>query len=102
MSILCHSLISKENMAWQDIIIAAGQWVFLLALLPSILGKDKPALATSILTGIVLAVLAFTYATLSLRISTISAILVSVVWFTLAVQKQRIDMHKKKSAGDDD
>ena len=89
-------------MAWQDIIIAAGQWVFLLALLPSIFRKDKPALTTSIATSVVLAVLAFTYATLSLWISTISGILVSVAWFTLAVQKQRIDMHKKKSAGDDD
>jgi len=88
-------------MTWQDIIIAAGQWVFLLALLPSILGKDKPALTTSIATSVVLAVLAFTYATLSLWISTISATLVSSAWLTLAVQKQRINMHKKKSAGDD-
>ena len=81
-------------MAWQDIIIAAGQWVFLLALLPSIFGKDKPALATSILTGVVLAVLAFAYATLMLWISTLSAILVSLGWFTLAAQKYRMDSHK--------
>ncbi len=87
-------------MAWQDIIIAAGQWVFLLALLPSIFGKDKPALATSILTGVVLAVLAFTYSTLSLWVSTISGILVSSGWFTLAVQKHRINMHKKRSGGE--
>lgn len=83
-------------MTWQDVIIAAGQWIFLIALLPSIFGKDKPALATSILTGIVLAILAFTYATLSLWISTISAVLVSGAWLTLAVQKYKIDKVAKK------
>ena len=82
-------------MAWQDLIIAAGQWVFLLALLPSIFGKDKPALSTSILTSTVLAVLAFTYATLSLWVSTISGILVSSAWLVLAVQKYRINKHDK-------
>ncbi len=87
-------------MTWQDIIIAAGQWIFLLALLPSIFGKDKPALTTSIVTGIVLAVLAFAYATLALWISTISALLVSSAWLTLAVQKYRVNMHKKQG-GDD-
>lgn len=75
-------------------IIAVGQWFFLIALLPSIFGKDKPALATSILTGTVLAVLAFTYATLSLWVSTISGILVSSAWFILAVQKYRMNTSK--------
>lgn len=84
-------------MAWQDIIIAAGQWVFLLALLPSIFGKDKPALATSIATSGVLAVLAFTYSTLSLWVSTISGILVSVAWFILAVQKHKMGKQEKKN-----
>lgn len=86
-------------MAWQDIIIAAGQWVFLLALLPSIFGKDKPALATSIATSVVLAVLAFTYATLSLWVSTISGILVSSAWLVLAVQKYRMISYKKRDGG---
>jgi hypothetical protein len=88
-------------MAWQDIIIAGGQWIFLLALLPSIFGKDKPALTTSILTSVVLAILAFSYATLSLWISTISAMLVSSAWLTLAVQKYRINRHKKMYRSDD-
>lgn len=83
-------------MAWQDIIIAAGQWVFLLALLPSILGKDKPALATSILTGIVLATFAITFATLSFWTSALSSVIVSIAWFTLAVQKYRTNRQEKK------
>ncbi len=89
-----------KNMAWQDIIIGAGQWVFLLALLPSIFGKDKPALMTSLLTCVVLAVLAFAYATLALWVSTISAMLVSSAWLTLAVQKYRINRHKKMNNND--
>lgn len=86
-------------MAWQDIIIAIGQWVFLLALLPSIFGKDKPALATSILTGVVLAVFAVTFATLSFWTSAISSIIVSGAWFMLAAQKYRINKHGKIANG---
>jgi len=74
-------------MPWQDIIIAVGQWTFLVALFPSILSKDKPALSTSILTGSVLAFFVIAYASLSLWASAASTFLVSVGWFTLAVQK---------------
>ena len=82
-------------MSWQDIIIAVGQWIFLIALLPSIVSKNKPALSTSILTGTVLGVFAFTYATLGFWTSTISTILVSGAWITLAVQKYLLDKHVK-------
>lgn len=82
-------------MTWQDMVIAAGQWIFLLALLPSILGKDKPAFATSILTAVILVVFAVTYATLALWVSTVTTLLVSGAWLTLAVQKHGMNRREK-------
>ena len=78
-------------MIWQDWLISVGTWVILLALLPSIFSKDKPALKTSLLTGTVLAFFAFAYATLNLWTSTISTALISIAWFVLAVQKAIIN-----------
>lgn len=76
-------------MPWQDIVIAVVQWVFALTLLPSVLSEDKPALATSVLTGIVLAVLAFTFSTLNLWNATLSTAVVSIMWWILAFQSYR-------------
>lgn len=78
-------------MPWQDIVIAVGQWVFLAALFPSLLSSDKPALATSLLTGGILAVFAAAYFSLGLVTSALSTVLVSAGWLTLAFQKYRTD-----------
>ncbi|MDP2734609.1 MAG: hypothetical protein Q8P12_00185 [bacterium] len=82
-------------MAWQDIVISIGQWVLLIALIPSVTSKDKPALATSVLTGLVLTLFAFTFFTLSLLLSGASAALVAATWFLLAGQKYRQTRHKE-------
>lgn len=74
-------------MTWQDIIFGIGQWIFVIALVPSVLGKDKPALASSVLTGTVLAIFAVTYMTLSLWAAGVSTLLVAGMWYTLAIQK---------------
>ena len=84
-------------MIWQDIVLSVGQWIFILALLPSVLGKDKPAFATSLTTGIVLAVFAFTFSTLSFWASAISTGCVSLVWFVLAYQKYRLDRKRNRT-----
>jgi len=74
-------------MEWQDIVLSVGSWVFAIALIPSVIGKDKPALATSLSTGIILLVYAAVYVTLSLWSASISTFLVAAMWLTLAVQK---------------
>ena len=74
-------------MTWQDYVLAAGSWIFLIALIPAIRGKEKPPVSTSIVTGTVLAVYALVYATLGLWISVVSTSFMSLAWFTLAVQK---------------
>jgi heme O synthase-like polyprenyltransferase len=80
-------------MIWQDIVLSIGQWIFVIALLPSVFGNDKPALSSSVLTGAVLAVFAFVYATLGLWSSVAAGSAISITWFILAWQQYR---RKKK------
>lgn len=72
---------------WQDFVLSAGSLVFAAALLPSILGKDKPSIITSLSTGGVLIVFGFTYITLSLWYAAITTFVTGGLWGTLAVQK---------------
>jgi len=76
-------------MHWQDIVLSIGQYIFVLALLPSVFGKDKPAFSSSLLTGIILAVFSGVYATLGLWNSTVASSAVAFVWLLLAWQKYR-------------
>jgi uncharacterized membrane protein len=74
-------------MLWQDIILTGGSIVFIFALLPSVLNKDKPALATSLTTGIVLIVFALVYFSLHLWMAGATNSITSLLWFLLALQK---------------
>lgn len=76
-------------MMWQDILLMVGGFIFSLALIPSILSKDKPAISTSLMTGVILLVYAFTYFTLNLWLATIAVTLTGVLWLVLAAQKVR-------------
>jgi len=64
-----------------------GGFIFTLALIPSIKAKDKPALSTSLITGIVLAIFCIAYATMSLWLAFSAEILSTSAWFILAIQK---------------
>jgi hypothetical protein len=72
---------------WQDIVISVGAIIFALALWPSILSKDKPALWTSLVTGIVLFVFALTYGSLSLWYAAATTAITASLWIVLVVQK---------------
>ena len=74
-------------MTWQDIILSVGLWLASVALLPSILGKDKPPLSTSILNVIIITAAAIVYVTLHLWLSVVATAILSLAWLTLAVQK---------------
>lgn len=77
-------------MIWQDWVFGVGAIVFAAALVPTIAGKDKPSLATSIPTGIILVVYAFTQASLSLWFAAVMSVVAAALWFTLAIQRYRI------------
>ena len=78
---------------WQDIVLTLGSIIFLVALVPSIRSKDKPALMTSLMTGLVLFVFATTYITLDLWFSAATTALTGMLWLVLAVQKARAEKH---------
>lgn len=73
-------------LVWQDIILAVGSLIFAVALVPSIMSSDKPALGTSVTTGLVLTVFAFTYFSLSLWYAAVTTAITGLLWIILAVQ----------------
>jgi len=77
-------------MQWQDIAISIAQWVAIVAMLPSVFGKDKPALSSSLLTTACIALFFVSYLTLGLIVSAISSAFLLVTWSTLAYQQWRI------------
>lgn len=76
-------------MHWQEIVLAVGQVIFIVALLPSIMTDDKPEIWTSIVTGTVALSIAITYLTLRIPLAAVFAFLNFVAWFILAAQKFR-------------
>ncbi|MDR3502473.1 MAG: hypothetical protein P4L79_07805 [Legionella sp.] len=74
-------------MTWQDIVLSVGSWIFIIALLPSLFGKDKPPISTSLMTGGVLLVYNFVYVSLHLWLTLVSTGILTLAWLTLAVQK---------------
>lgn len=73
----------------QDVILTFGSLILWVSLIPTVIGKGKPQIVTSVVTGIVLAVFAGVYVSLDLLISTFVTILTSLTWFILAVQRHR-------------
>lgn len=73
-------------MTWQDVMLGTGSISFSLALLPSIVGTDKPAVSTSLLTGGWLAVFSGVYASLSLWFACITSVVTASLWLVLAAQ----------------
>jgi len=76
-------------MQWQDAVFFAGQIIFVFALIPTIRGKSKPALTSSVITGLILTIFALTYLSLNLWFSALAAIATSTSWWILAYQKHR-------------
>jgi len=75
-------------MIWQDIVISVGQWIFIIALMPSIFSQNKPDVKTSLITAIVLTVFGFTFLTLNLIIGGLSGLGTAFCWWILFVQKK--------------
>ena len=80
-------------MVWQDIVIFIGQFIFIVALIPTIRSKDKPQVSTSLVTGIILVIFTITFATLELWFSVVSSGALAIAWLYVGWQKHE---HKKK------
>ncbi len=82
-------------MNWQDIVFTIGQLIFVIALIPSIRSKDKPAFISSAITAVILVGFGITYTSLGLWGSAIFAFLNATAWAILAFQKYLIDKKSK-------
>ncbi|MFO0781294.1 MAG: hypothetical protein U0524_00170 [Candidatus Saccharimonadales bacterium] len=71
---------------WQDYVLAVGAFFFSIALIPSLRGSQKPAVLTSVLTAITLAIFAVTFVTLDLWLSAIAEAIGVLCWGALAAQ----------------
>lgn len=74
-------------MIWQDYVFAIGAIVFIFALMPTVRGKSKPPLITSITTSIVLFVYSYNYLTLKLWFAMVTTAATATQWAVLAFQK---------------
>ena len=74
--------------SWQDLVLATSYIVFNIALIPSIIGKDKPNLKTSIITATFQIPCFIVYLSLSLWFSAALAALNFSLWAILALQKK--------------
>lgn len=78
-----------EDFTWQDAILTLGTLVFLVALIPTLVGDAKPSPLTSLLTGSVLLVFAATYLTLGLHFASITTAATGTVWLVILWQSVR-------------
>ena len=81
-------------MSWQDLVLTVGQVIFVIALLPTVVGRDKPALQTSVLTSAVSFSFMAVYISLSVPFASLTAALNGTMWLVLALQEWR-----RKSGG---
>ncbi len=82
-------------MQWQDMVLTGGQWILIIGLLPTIFHKEKPAVSTSVITGVVLAIFAFSFYTLTLTGTAITVLANSGLWWILAYQGYKKRKRKK-------
>lgn len=74
-------------MIWQDIVLTIGNFVFLIALFPTVFDNNKPPLSTSIPTGLCLLSFAIVYFSLNLWYSSIVVGLAGLTWSIIAYQR---------------
>ncbi|HET7320415.1 MAG TPA: hypothetical protein VFI84_02395 [Candidatus Saccharimonadales bacterium] len=72
---------------WQDTILAVSILGFNIALVPTVFGKSKPHLSTSITTVIFLLATVVVYVSLSLWYSASMGFLNATLWTILATQR---------------
>lgn len=77
-------------MIWQDVVLSTGQLVFVIALLPAVIGEEKPPFWTCIITGLTILIFAFTFTTLGLLWSAFTSAMAGVIWLLLAWQSWKL------------
>lgn len=76
-------------MRWEDLVLAIAGFMFSVALIPTLRGKEKPALSSSLTTAGLLGCVAVAYAFLGLWLGFASTVLNGIAWTSLAIQRLR-------------
>lgn len=83
---------------WQDYVFTTGQLFFMIALVPTIRGAQKPETSTSLLNTTVLLVFAATHFSLQLWFASVTTLIVAGQWLFLfwqRVQQNKSTLVKK-------
>jgi len=78
---------------WQDTLLAVCILGFNISLLPTVFGKTKPAIKTSILTSFFQSGALVAYVGLKLWYSMIMSLINLILWSILAIQQYYIAKH---------
>lgn len=73
--------------SWQDMALSVSVLAFNVALVPSVVGKHKPRMVTSVFTALFLLPEIVVFFSLSLWYSFAMALLNALLWTTLAIQQ---------------
>ncbi len=76
-------------MVWQDILFMIGGFIFAPSLVFMIRAKDKPPLATSIPTAVVLTCYLIAYSSMNFWLAFISTALTALCWWVLVLQRRK-------------
>lgn len=74
---------------WQDLVFFTGSWIFIISLIPTIRGKQKPEFSTSAITAIILVIFSISYLTLGLFLSAFATVGTATCWGILAYQRAK-------------
>ncbi|GAC1388081.1 MAG: hypothetical protein NVS1B7_7710 [Candidatus Saccharimonadales bacterium] len=72
---------------WQDVVLAVCIFGFNVALVPSVLSKQKPAIPTSVLTASFQVTILTVYINLHLWYSAVMSLINATLWSILGIQK---------------
>ena len=76
-------------MIWQDILMMLGGFGLAIGLIPSVLGKNKPAKPSCAITAGILTSYVVAMATLGLFFSAIAISITAIMWWILLIQQIR-------------
>lgn len=77
----------KLPKTWQDWVIALGSFMFFIALIPTIISKDKPDIRTIVITAIGMTAFTITYGSMKLWYGMTMSALTTLAWYVLWYQK---------------
>lgn len=75
-------------MTVQDAVLAAGSWLFVIALAPAMVSGPRPPRSTCVMTGGVLIAFAVVYASLDLWNAAVSSLVLGMCWLGLSLKEK--------------